>query len=122
MFRRWPRDETILIRTKPFFPFRADIPKRCLTNNPPNETPETANWEPVMPNVIAINAASRKHIADARATSDEMLLESIAKGGRTALNAALASCASGLAVMNIDNGFGAAHAALRILGDFSPAG
>jgi len=38
-----------------------------------------------------------------------------AKGGRTALDAALASCASGLAVTNIDNGFGAAHAALRIL-------
>ena len=40
----------------------------------------------------------------------------VGKGGRTALNAALASCASGLAVMNIDNGFGAAHAALRMLG------
>lgn len=39
----------------------------------------------------------------------------VAEGGRTALNAALASCASGLCVMNIDNGFGAAHAALRIL-------
>jgi len=34
-----------------------------------------------MTNVIAINAAARKHIADARATSDEMLLESIAEGG-----------------------------------------
>ena len=41
----------------------------------------------------------------------------VAEGGRTALNAALASCASGLAVVNIDNGFGAAHAALRILGE-----
>jgi NCAIR mutase (PurE)-related protein len=40
----------------------------------------------------------------------------VSKGGRTALNAALASCASGLTVVNIDNGFGAAHAALRILG------
>ena len=40
----------------------------------------------------------------------------VASGGTTALNAALASCASGLAVVNIDNGFGAAHAALRILG------
>jgi hypothetical protein len=39
-----------------------------------------------------------------------------ANGGRTALFAALASCASGLCTMNIDNGFGAAHAALRILG------
>jgi len=41
----------------------------------------------------------------------------VSRGGRTALNAALASCASGLAVVNIDNGFGAAHAALRILGN-----
>jgi NCAIR mutase (PurE)-related protein len=41
----------------------------------------------------------------------------VGKGGRTALNAALASCASGLAVVNIDNGFGAAHVALRILGE-----
>ena len=39
----------------------------------------------------------------------------VGAGGRTALDAALASCASGLAVVNIDNGFGAAHAALRIL-------
>ena len=39
-----------------------------------------------MPNVIAINAAAKKHIADARATSDEMLLESIAKGDRTAMH------------------------------------
>jgi len=46
----------------------------------------------------------------------------VAKGGRAALNAALASCASGIAIVNIDNGFGAAHAALRILGDVSPAG
>jgi len=41
----------------------------------------------------------------------------VAEGGRTALHAALASCASGLSVVNIDNGFGAAHAALRILGE-----
>lgn len=39
----------------------------------------------------------------------------VGAGGRTALHAALASCASGLAVVNIDNGFGAAHAALRVL-------
>lgn len=41
----------------------------------------------------------------------------VGKGGRVALNAALACCASGLAVVNIDNGFGAAHFALRMLGD-----
>jgi NCAIR mutase (PurE)-related protein len=44
----------------------------------------------------------------------------VSEGGRTALDAALASCASGLAVVNIDNGFGAAHAALRILGGAGP--
>lgn len=37
------------------------------------------------------------------------------EGGRTALNAMLASCAPGLAVCNIDNGYGAACAAMRIL-------
>jgi pyridinium-3,5-biscarboxylic acid mononucleotide synthase len=38
-----------------------------------------------------------------------------AEGGRTALNAMLASCAPGLLVCNIDNGYGAASAALRVL-------
>jgi len=40
----------------------------------------------------------------------------VATGGSTALNSALASCAQGVAVMNIDNGFGAACAAVRMLG------
>ncbi|TXM87550.1 circadian phase modifier CpmA, partial [Methylobacterium sp. WL116] len=39
----------------------------------------------------------------------------VAAGGRTALDAMLASCAPGLAVVNIDNGYGAACAALRLL-------
>lgn len=39
----------------------------------------------------------------------------VATGGQTALNAMLASCSPGLTVTNIDNGFGAACAALRIL-------
>jgi len=38
-----------------------------------------------------------------------------AEGGRTALNAMLVSCAPGITVVNIDNGYGAACAALRIL-------
>lgn len=38
-----------------------------------------------------------------------------AEGGRTALNAMLASCAPGLSVCNIDNGYGAACAAMRAL-------
>ena len=37
------------------------------------------------------------------------------EGGRTAMNAALASCAPGITVVNIDNGYGAACAALRHL-------
>lgn len=40
-------------------------------------------------------------------------------GGVTALLAMLASCASGVVVVGIDNGFGAAHAVLRILGPAS---
>lgn len=39
----------------------------------------------------------------------------VAATGATALNAALASCAPGISVVNIDNGYGAACAALRII-------
>jgi len=39
----------------------------------------------------------------------------VAAGGQTALNAMLASCAPGVMVCNIDNGYGAAAAAIRIL-------
>ncbi|BEV35723.1 nickel pincer cofactor biosynthesis protein LarB [Synechococcus sp. M16CYN] len=39
----------------------------------------------------------------------------VSKGGRTALEGMLASCAPGLLVTNIDNGYGAAMAALRIV-------
>ena len=39
----------------------------------------------------------------------------ISCGGKTALEGMLASCAPGLLVVNIDNGYGAAMAALRIL-------
>ncbi|MGB1006860.1 MAG: nickel pincer cofactor biosynthesis protein LarB [Thalassobaculaceae bacterium] len=39
-----------------------------------------------------------------------------ARGGETALAAALASCAPGVLACNIDNGYGAACAAIRILG------
>jgi NCAIR mutase (PurE)-related protein len=39
----------------------------------------------------------------------------VSEGGKTALHSALASCAPGLMVVNIDNGFGAAAAALKIL-------
>ncbi|MDQ2081127.1 nickel pincer cofactor biosynthesis protein LarB [Xanthobacteraceae bacterium Astr-EGSB] len=39
----------------------------------------------------------------------------VAADGRAALNSALASCAAGLVSVNIDNGFGAACAAVRIL-------
>jgi hypothetical protein len=39
----------------------------------------------------------------------------VATGGTVALHAALASCAAGVMVVNIDNGFGAAAAAIKIL-------
>ena len=39
----------------------------------------------------------------------------VATGGRVALEAALASCAPGLTVVNIDNGFGAACAAIGMM-------
>ncbi len=39
----------------------------------------------------------------------------VAAGGTVALNAALASCAPGITVVNIDNGFGAATAAIKML-------
>jgi NCAIR mutase (PurE)-related protein len=40
----------------------------------------------------------------------------VSQGGLAALHGMLASCAPGLSVVNIDNGYGAAMAALRILG------
>ena len=39
----------------------------------------------------------------------------VGKNGKTALNSMLSSCSPGIAVMNIDNGYGAAMAALRII-------
>jgi hypothetical protein len=39
----------------------------------------------------------------------------IAEGGQTALHSMLASCAPGVLVMNIENGYGAACAAMRVL-------
>ena len=41
------------------------------------------------------------------------------KEGETALNSMLSSCSPGIAVMNIDNGYGAAMAALRIIKSIS---
>jgi NCAIR mutase (PurE)-related protein len=39
----------------------------------------------------------------------------VSQGGNAALSSALASCAPGIVVVNIDNGFGAACAAQKIL-------
>ena len=39
----------------------------------------------------------------------------VSRGGETALNSMLSSCSPGVSVMNIDNGYGAAMAALRII-------
>ncbi len=41
------------------------------------------------------------------------------KGGETALRSLLVSCAPGVTVTNIDNGYGAACAAIRIINNFS---
>ena len=46
----------------------------------------------------------------------------VATGGSTALNSSLASCAQGVTVVNIDNGFGAACAAVRMLSLLGRAG
>jgi len=43
----------------------------------------------------------------------------VSKNGETALNSMLSSCSPGIAVMNIDNGYGAAMAALRIIKSIS---
>ncbi|MEM7370907.1 MAG: nickel pincer cofactor biosynthesis protein LarB [Bacteroidota bacterium] len=40
----------------------------------------------------------------------------VGEGGKAALHALLASCANGITVVNIDNGYGAAIAAFRMLG------
>ena len=45
----------------------------------------------------------------------------VAAGGLTALNTLLASCAPGITVVNIDNGYGAACAALRSLRGRNPS-
>ena len=39
----------------------------------------------------------------------------VAEGGHTALNSMLASCSPGVVTLNIDNGYGAACAAMRVL-------
>jgi len=44
----------------------------------------------------------------------------VAAGGMTALHAMLSSCANGITVVNIDNGYGAAIAAFRILRQSQP--
>lgn len=45
----------------------------------------------------------------------------VAEGGAAALSSALASCAPGVVAVNIDNGFGAACAAIKMLGVPAPA-
>jgi len=46
----------------------------------------------------------------------------VASGGTAALHSSLASCAQGVTVVNIDNGFGAACAAVRMLSLFGGPG
>lgn len=42
----------------------------------------------------------------------------VSQGGNVALNTMLSSCANGITVVNIDNGYGAAMAAVRIINTF----
>jgi NCAIR mutase (PurE)-related protein len=44
----------------------------------------------------------------------------VAQGGMVALNTMLATCSPGIAVVNIDNGFGAACFALKLIGANRP--
>ncbi|WP_413112536.1 nickel pincer cofactor biosynthesis protein LarB [Thaumasiovibrio sp. DFM-14] len=44
----------------------------------------------------------------------------VSEGGHLALNACLGSCAAGLTTVNIDNGFGAACAAIKLINQFCP--
>ncbi|HEX5463382.1 MAG TPA: nickel pincer cofactor biosynthesis protein LarB [Burkholderiales bacterium] len=46
----------------------------------------------------------------------------VGQGGHAALNTALSSCAPGLVVVNIDNGYGAACAAVRVLRQCNSSG
>ena len=43
----------------------------------------------------------------------------VSQGGNAALNTMLSSCANGITVVNIDNGYGGAMAAIRIINTFS---
>ena len=69
-----PRRNNSLTRETIFRFWRADIPKRGLTNNPPNETPNGAigslSCRTSSPSTLQPRSISRAH-----ATSDEMLLE-----------------------------------------------
>jgi NCAIR mutase (PurE)-related protein len=42
----------------------------------------------------------------------------VSSGGRVALDSALSSCSPGILTVNIDNGFGAANAAIKIMNQF----
>jgi RNA polymerase sigma factor (sigma-70 family) len=72
---------------KPFSRWRADVPKPGLTITSLKRNAANGEYqERVMQNVVAINAAARQGIIAAQATSDEMLLQSISDGGRTAMH------------------------------------
>jgi NCAIR mutase (PurE)-related protein len=45
----------------------------------------------------------------------------VSSGGKVALDSALASCSPGILTVNIDNGFGAANAAIKIIKQFEAA-
>ena len=59
--------------------------------------------------------ADTAYLAPYRRSKDEVQKYVRQLDGAVALNAALSSCAPGVMAMNIDNGFGAAAAAIKIL-------
>ena len=74
--------------------------------------------EAALPEINACDAVICAAGLDAALAS--VLGYGIAQGGETALRSMLASCAPGVAVLNIDNGYGAACAAARVLAALYP--
>jgi RNA polymerase sigma-70 factor (ECF subfamily) len=87
MFRRIVCNETIHWLHETIFRFPSRRPETWPAYHSAQRSRQSGDQrEPVMQNVIAINAAGRQGIIAARATSDEMLLERIAEGDRSAMH------------------------------------
>ena len=88
---------------------------------------EEANCLTIGKNLNKINTNKKVAIISGGSSDLAVTLEAqlaleiygVSKNGETALNSMLSSCSPGIAVMNIDNGYGAAMAALRIIKSIS---